>query len=188
METKMRKSSILPALVFAMAAIAGSSFASDDDVGVDALPAPGSLAAEHRDILQSLGRLAAEPNASAAAAQRLIDLMRPHMQREADFVYPPLSLLPAVAEGRITPDMAWAIAMADRVKAEQAKLFDEHALIMDAVGDLMAAGEPGNERDLLAIAHRVAGHATTEAEVLEPTAILVGESLRQRLQTNLTVR
>jgi hypothetical protein len=175
-------------IIVATAAFILLAAGSPGSIAAEPLTAPGSLAAEHEEIRQSLRHFATQPKQSAAAAQGLRDLMGPHMQKEEQFVYPPLSLLPAIAEGQVTPEMTWAISMADQVKAEQAALFDEHALIMDAVGDLVAAGEGDNEHDLVAFAQRVAGHAMIEAEVLEPAAILVGETLRQRLEAKLTIR
>lgn len=95
---------------------------------------------------------------------------------------PLLSLLPDVSQGRIPADMTSAIAAADRLKEERDALFDEHARIMGAVGELLSVSERENEQDLVDFAGRVAAHAMSEIEVLEPAAILVGDTVRQRLQ------
>ena len=107
--------------------------------------------------------------------------MRPHLQKEEELVFPLLSLLPDVSEGRITADMTFAIAAADRLKEEREALFDQHAEIQSAVGDLIAAGEGANEQDLVDFASRVAAHAMSEIEVLEPAAVLVGDAMRQQM-------
>jgi hypothetical protein len=144
-------------------------------------PLPGSLTLEHQEILRELGRFAEPASPTATVARSLLDVLEPHMQREEEFVYPPLVLLPAIAEGRITPDMNWAIPLADRVAAERATLFEEHSEIMGAVGELLSAASINGEDALLAFGHRVAAHALNEIEILEPAAILVGETLRSRL-------
>jgi hypothetical protein len=77
--------------------------------------------------------------------------------------------------------MTYAIAVADRLQAERDALFDAHAEIAAAVGELIAAGEGANERDPVDLAGRLAVHAMGEIEVLEPAAGLVGEVLRQQL-------
>lgn len=49
------------------------------------------------------------------------------------------------------------------------------------MGDLISAGQDANERDLVDFASRVAAHAMSEVEILEPAAVLVGDAVRQQL-------
>ena len=66
-------------------------------------------------------------------AQKALVLFKQHLQREEEFILPPLTLLPHLADGKVSPDMKWAIAMADRVKAEREKTYHEHTQITDAM-------------------------------------------------------
>ena len=54
---------------------------------------------------------------------------------------PPLTLLPNLADGKVTPDMAWALAMTDRVKAERDQIFEEHTRMTDALNDAGRSGD-----------------------------------------------
>jgi hypothetical protein len=46
------------------------------------------------------------------------------------------------------------------------------------VGELISAGQGAHERDLVEFASRVAAHAMSEIEILEPAALLVGDAVR----------
>jgi hemerythrin HHE cation binding domain-containing protein len=144
-------------------------------------PAPGSMKTQHEEIIQGLSQYATQGAPTAEAAQKVLDLMKPHFEREEELVAPLLSLLPDVSEGRVTADMTFAIAAADRLKAERDELFDQHAQIQAAIGDLISAGRGANEQEIVDFATRVAAHATSEIEVTEPAAILVGDTVRQQL-------
>jgi hypothetical protein len=43
--------------------------------------------------------------------------------QKLELILPPLTLVQLLSEGKVTPDMKWAIAMADRVKAEKRSPF-----------------------------------------------------------------
>jgi hypothetical protein len=162
----------------ALLVLAASPSAS---LAIDPPPSPQSIKTEHAAILQGLAAYAAQGTTTAAAAQDVLDLMRPHIQKEEQLVLPLLSLLPAVSEGQMTAEMTSAIALADRLMAERDALFDAHAEIAAAVGELISAGEGASERELVDFAGRVATHAMSEVEVLEPAAVLVGDVLRREL-------
>jgi hypothetical protein len=168
----------LLATAAALLVLAASPSAS---LAIDQTLSPRSIETEHAVILQDLAAYAAQGTSTAATAQDVLDLMRPHIQKEEELVLPLVSLLPEVSEGKVTPEMTYAIGVADRLQAERDALFDAHAEIAAAVGELIAAGEGANERDLVELAGRVAVHAMGEIEVLEPAAVLVGQVLRQRL-------
>jgi hypothetical protein len=142
---------------------------------------PQSLRFERDQIMAPLGELAQHQGPVGTSAQKVIELINPHMEREDVYVFPPLSLLPAVAAGRITPDMVWAIAMADKVKANIGTLHDEHTQIVTALLDLVAAGERENDVNVVGLAHEVTADQIEEVEVLQPATILVGELLRSKL-------
>ena len=168
---------------FAMSAMAAFFVAASPSLSMAANlpPAPGSMKAQHEEIIQGLSRYAAQGAPMAMAAQKVLDLMEPHLKREEELVFPLLSLLPDVSEGRITADMTFAIAAADRLKAERDGLFDQHAEIQAALGELISAGRGANEQEIVDFAGRVAAHATSEIEIMEPAAIVVGDTVRQQL-------
>lgn len=87
---------------------------------------PKSVVSDHESVMAYLRKIAARPTPEGPAAQKVIDLLVPHMAKEEALILPPLVLLPVLATGKVTPDMRWAIEMADRVKAEQAELLNIH--------------------------------------------------------------
>jgi hypothetical protein len=147
------------------------------------LEIPQSSRVEHDDIISYLEAAAQQQRRPqvAEAARKALDVMRPHFAREADYVLPPLGLLPALAEGQVRPEMRGAIAMADRVKAEQDQLYEEHVRITGVLNDLIAAAEGERDRGLVAMARQAALHSLHEVEVLYPTVILIGDRLREKL-------
>ena len=58
---------------------------------------PASIAAEHRQLHETLERAAKEGGALGTAAQGLEDALAPHFRREEEIATPPLTLLPALA-------------------------------------------------------------------------------------------
>ena len=102
---------------------------------------PQSLRVEHDDTLEQLAVLARRHGPVGVEAGKAMVLFKKHLQREEEYILPPLTLLPLLADGKISPDMKWAIAMADRVKAEREQIFQEHTQITDAMNALAAAAQ-----------------------------------------------
>ncbi len=96
-------------------------------------------------------------------------------------MFPPLGLLPALADGRVTPDMQAAVGMANRVKDERDQLYKEHVEITTALNELIAAAEGQHEAAIVAIARDAARHSLDEVEILEPTVVVIGDYLQMKL-------
>ena len=182
------KRATLGLLIAATAAAAGLSAdagraASPGPLDAGAAEVPQGVRIEHQELLAELAAAAREPGELGRAARAVEAPLRPHFANEEDSALPPLGLLPGLAEGRgVTPETAAAVvAMAERPRADQARLFDEHAAIVAAAGELGEIagrhGAPAYER----LAERLALHAADEVEVLHPASILVGEYLKAQL-------
>jgi hypothetical protein len=144
-------------------------------------PIPQSVAAEHESTLAYLRSIAAKPTPEGAAAQKVIDLLLPHMAKEEAFVVPPLALLPELAAGKVSPDQRWAIGLADQVKAEQAELLKIHQGLSEAFIGLLDAAEAAGDEVTVGFTKDLAADDLGDREVTEPTTILIGEFLRSRL-------
>ena len=142
---------------------------------------PTSDRAEHESVLGYLRNIAARPGPEGAAAQKVLDLLIPHMAKEEEFVLPPLTLLPELAAGKVSKDMRWAIEMADRVKAEQAELLKIHQGLSDAFIGLLDAAEAAGDEVTVGFTKDLAADDLGDREVTEPTTILIGEFLRSHL-------
>jgi hypothetical protein len=144
---------------------------------------PQSLRVEHDDTLEQLTALGRHPGAVGAEARKALVLFKEHLQREETYILPPLTLLPILADGKVTADMKWAIAMADRVKAEREEIFQEHTRITDAMNALATAAQKTHDSAAYNFARAAAADSLNDIELLEPMSIVIGEYLKAKLPT-----
>src|SRR5262249_47194094 len=114
-------------------------------------------------------------------ARQAIGAVKKHFQREEEYILPPLTLAPAIALGKVTPDMRWAVAMADRIKADRETIFVEHTVITQWMNELAAAAERAHEADVTALPGGAGAASLNDREVNEPMAIVIGEYVRAKL-------
>jgi len=142
---------------------------------------PQSLQLEHEDTIERLTILTRHPGAVGAEARKALTLFKAHIARENEFILPPLTLLPELADGKVTPDMKWALAMTDRVKAEREQIFQEHTRITDAMNALAAAGRAAHDKMAQEFAEAAVGDSLNDSELLEPMVVVIGEYIRAKL-------
>lgn len=142
---------------------------------------PQATRMEHEDTLQQLGTLSRRSGAVGVEARKALALFKQHLQREEEFILPPLTLLSQLADGKISPDMKWAIAMADRVKAEREKTYQEHTQITDAMNALADAARKAHDAAALNFARAAVADSLTDLELIEPMSIVVGDYLKAKL-------
>ena len=150
--------------------------------GVVDLQIPHSLKTEHDELHSELAKAIAAGGRVSEAAQEVARLLHPHFVKEEEYALPQLGLLRPLAEARITPDMAQAIALADRLKRDLPEMLEEHKSIVAALDKLAAAAKAENKTQFVHFAEKLTLHAQTEEQVLYPASILIGEYL------NLTLR
>ena len=141
---------------------------------------PEVLQIEHQELREQLERAAAAGGRTGEAAKEVQKVLRPHILLEEEFAIPPLTLLPRLARGQITPDMKRFQVLAETLKAELPRMLDEHALIVAALRGLMKAAQEEGQTGYAHFATKMILHAQTEEEILYPASILVGEILRAR--------
>ncbi|PPQ29153.1 hypothetical protein [Rhodopila globiformis] len=142
---------------------------------------PQSQIIEHKETLEQLTALTHHPGEVGEAASRLLVMMKRHMAREEAFIQPPLTLLPEVAAGKVTPDMAWALPMIKRTQAEHEQIFIEHTEITDGLNELATAAEKAGDKNAQAFAESAAADSLTDFEILIPTLTLLGNALEAKL-------
>jgi hypothetical protein len=177
-------STTLALLAVAALACAGASpgaIAQPAPTAAPQHPIPQSLRYERTENMERLGILTHRSGAVGIAARRVIVAAKLHGEQEEGFIFPPLTLLPALADGKVTPDMAWALAMTDRVKAEREEIFQARAKITDALNVLHEAAERAHDKVAAEFAEAAIANTFADAEVLEPTVLLIGEYLHDKL-------
>lgn len=144
-------------------------------------PIPQSLRVEHQETLERLSLLAKRQGQVGNEARKALVVFQRHIAREQEYILPPLTLLPVLADGKVTSDMAWAVAMADRVRAEREQIFQEHTEVTDTLNALVAAAAKARDNTAKEFAEAAAADALNDVELLEPTVLLIGDYLRARL-------
>src|SRR5579871_1985794 len=109
---------------------------------------PQSFAVAHQDTLAELTAIGKRHTRTGLIARQAISAVKRHFEREEEYILPPLTLAPALALGKVTPDMKWAVEMADRIKADRETIFVEHTVITGWMNELAAAAEKAHEGDV----------------------------------------
>ena len=175
-----------PALTSALATLAFGVLLGCYDGALAQQPAtvhliPQSLQVEHQETLERLTILEHHAGAVGVEARKAMPLFKAHIARESEFILPPLTLLPELADGKVTPDMKWALAMCDRVKAEQEQIFQEHTRITEAMSNLADAARRAHDKVAQEFAEAAVGDSLNDQELLEPMVLDVGELLHAKL-------
>ncbi len=143
---------------------------------------PHSLRREHEELHADLARAGQMPGLLGQTAREVARIMHPHFLREDEYAMPPLSILPRLARGLVTPDMAEVLPLVARLKEEMPLMIDEHRAILGAVRAFALAAESDGDEKCIRLAAELTVHAQLEEEVLYPAALLVGEFVKAKLQ------
>ncbi len=142
---------------------------------------PHVLNLEHQELHEEIWKATKVPGETGQAARAVVRVLLPHVLKEEEYGIPPLSLLPRLARGDVTPDMAWVIPRAEKLKAELPRMLQDHALIVAALQDLLRAATKEGHSGFARFAQKLILHAEMEEEVLYPASIVVGEYLKWKL-------
>lgn len=145
------------------------------------LKTPGSIAAEHKVLHSVLQRATRETGEVGKAARELEAVLSPHFRREEEIATPPLGLLPALASGPVTSEMAAVLPMTEALERELPQMLDEHQSIRTALRKFRAAAQAAGRTEYVAFSDELAAHAREEEEIHYPAAILVGRYVAQAL-------
>jgi hypothetical protein len=144
-------------------------------------PLPEVLRTEHEELNQEIWKATKVGGETGRAAKSVVRVLLPHIVLEEEFGLPPLTLLPRLARGEVTPDMAPMIATAEKLKAELPRLLDDHRQIVQALQNLLQAATIEQQPGYADFARKLILHVQTEEQVLYPASVLVGEYLKEKL-------
>jgi hypothetical protein len=155
---------------------------SEAEMAKSAIEIPESIRSEHEAIHSALVAATHAPGRVGMAAKALADVLHPHFVREEEIALPPLALLAPLAAGDAVPEAISSTAdeMTRALRVEMPRMLEEHVRIRAAVAELRAAAESAGAAAQVELADELALHARTEEEVLYPSALLVGDLLRER--------
>jgi hypothetical protein len=139
---------------------------------------PHSVQVEHEELHAELEKAVASGGETGAAARKVAEAVHAHFESEENYALPPLGLLPVLAEGRISSEMAQVVEMTDMLKAEMPHMLEEHKAIVASLQKLIKAASQEKKTEHIHFAEKLMLHARNEEEVLYPAAILIGEYVR----------
>ena len=142
---------------------------------------PKPLKVEHEELHTELVNAMKVAGKVGEAACTVATFLHPHFAHEEEYALPPLGLLSALAEGKVTPEMRQVLALTDKLKAELPQMLDEHKAIVGALQKLVAVAQTAGKPEIAHFAEKLMLHAETEEKVLYPAAILVGEYVKAQL-------
>ena len=143
---------------------------------------PQSVSLGHESLRQALVAATREPGQLGSTAQRVSRLLEPHMRREEAFALPPLGLLPELARGEFTPEMAEVLPHTHWLQGNLDNMLAEHRMLRAALAEFLEVARAARHVEYAAFAAELIDHARLEEEVLYPAAILVGHYVRLRLK------
>lgn len=146
------------------------------------LKTPQSLKAEHEELQTELKAAIKAGGATEKAARGVECALQPHFQKEEEYALPPLGLLPALASGRVMPDMMAAVEMTSKLRANMGQMLQEHKEIAVALNVLNDAAQQDGREEVVRFAEKLMQHARMEEEVFYPASILIGEYLKLKKQ------
>jgi hypothetical protein len=145
-------------------------------------PIPESLKTEHEELHAKLARARDAGGRAGEAAKVVAEILHPHFVREEEIAMPPLALLRALADDKLSPEMSEVFSMTETLERELPHMLEQHREIVSALERLAsAAGEEG-KLEVAHFAEELVLHARTEEEVLYPAAVLVGRYLKLKLR------
>jgi len=144
---------------------------------------PRPLKIEHEELHEMLRKATKEPGDIGDSAKAVAEIMHPHFLKEEEYALPPLGLLSDLAQGKIVPEMEEVLVLTDKRKADLNHMLAEHKSIVAALEKLSAAAKEAGKMEYAKFAEALMLHAQTEEEVSYPTAILIGEYVREKLRS-----
>lgn len=152
------------------------------------LDIPTPLKTEHEELHADLVKATKLGGKTGEAAKAVAKVLHDHFVKEEQYAMPPLGLLKALSDGRISPEMAEATKMTDRLEAELDAMLAEHEAIVGKLKRLAEAAKAENRPDVVKFTEKLMLHARTEEEVLYPASILVGRYLKLELAEGASPR
>jgi hypothetical protein len=143
---------------------------------------PHVLQMAHEELHEEMVRATKLGGETGTAAKAVVKVLFPHVLLEEEFGIPPLSLLPRLARGEVTEDMAHVLHQTELMKAELPRMLDEHKLIVEALKKFLHAASTEGYTGYAQFARKLILHAQLEEEVLYPASIVIGEYLKEKLK------
>ena len=143
------------------------------------LKMPESLRARHEAFHAEFTRATKDAGKVGDAARAIEKLATAHFAKAKD-AFAPLSLLPRLAEGKVTPEeTAEALKKAEQLRAGLPQIRLDHRELLAGLKKLAEAAKEEGKADYVRFAERLTVHIQEEEEVLYPAVLLIGEYVKR---------
>ena len=180
----MPKNFVLAVLAVLLAVAAqGSGRAVPPDEGKDKpaeLKMPDSLRKRHEAFHAEFAEATKDEGKVGDAARAIEKLATAHFAKAKD-VFPPLGLLPRLAEGKVSPEMREAVKMAEKLRDSLPQIRLDHHELIAGLKKLGEAAKVEGKTDYVRFAEKLTLHIQEEEEVLYPTVLLIGDTVKRGL-------
>ncbi len=116
---------------------------------------PKVLQLAHEDLHEEMVKATLLGGETGTAAKAVVKVLFPHVLVEKEFALPPLTLLPRLAKGEISPDVERVLRRTEVMKTEFPRMLEDHKLIVEArlrflrvaTAENSTPAMPGSRRD-----------------------------------------
>lgn len=145
------------------------------------LKVPDSLQKRHEAFHAEFVKATKEGGKVGDAARAIEKLGTAHFAKAKD-VFPPLGLLPRLAEGKVTPEMREAVTIAERLRIGLPQIHREHSELLAGLKKLGEAAKGEGKADYVRYVERLTLHIQEEEEeVLYPAVLLICDTVKRGL-------
>jgi hypothetical protein len=145
------------------------------------LQVPAAIKAEHLELRAELDKAVRAGGMLGDAAEAVAHLLYPHLEEEEEYVLPPLSILPLLTGGEVTPEMGASLPMTNKLRAELPNLVQDHKAIDAELVKLARVAREELNWEYACYVDKFRSIAQFEERVLYPAVLLIGRYVRLNL-------
>ena len=142
---------------------------------------PEALIRAHEELCEALARATMESGQIGKAAKQVEELCMRHFAKEEETIFRVFGLLNDLATDRVRPDKAAVRPIISEISAHREISRDHHLLIDGAIEELLRQARKQKNKAIAKVAHALRDHERGEDEVMYPTILSIGQSLRESL-------
>jgi hypothetical protein len=140
-----------------------------------------ALEAQHHELRAELDKAISLGGELGKSANAVAQALRPHLRKEEEYALPPLSILPLLTEGQVSPDMGAILSMTNKLRCELPRLLEEHKALDVQFQRLARVARDEQKSDYACCAEKFRSIAQYEEQVLFPMVLLIGRYVRLNL-------
>lgn len=142
---------------------------------------PEALMQAHQALCEELARAAMETGQIGKVAKQVEELCVRHFAREEETIFRVFGLLHDLATDRVRVGKAAALPVISEICANREIASGHHRLIDAAIEELLQQARRERNGRIAKVARAVRDHERGEDEVMYPTIVAIGQSLRESL-------